>query len=116
MNIDKNAFAKKWIESWNSHDVESILQHYSEDVEVTSPMIKVVFETGAGTLRGIEKVKDYWIAALKKAPDLKFELLDVARSIDSIAIYYKAVMNKMAIEVMFFDNKGLIKKVIVHYQ
>ena len=38
---DPNKFAVKWIESWNSHDLNRILSHYADDVEVTTPMIKV---------------------------------------------------------------------------
>jgi ketosteroid isomerase-like protein len=39
---DLNKFALEWIESWNSHDLDRILSHYADDVEVTTPMIKVV--------------------------------------------------------------------------
>ena len=37
---DAQRFALEWIESWNSHDLERILSHYSDDVEVTSPLIE----------------------------------------------------------------------------
>lgn len=43
------------------------------------------------------------------------ELVDVVISIESIALYYKTVMDKMAIEVMFFDSFGKVKKAIAHY-
>ena len=39
-NFDLAKFTGEWIRSWNSHDLESILYHYSDDVEITSPMIK----------------------------------------------------------------------------
>ncbi len=32
-------FAREWIESWNSHDLERILAHYTEDFEMSSPLI-----------------------------------------------------------------------------
>ncbi len=116
MKLNKDEFANKWIASWNSHSLDSILNHYSDDVEVTSPMIKVALGVDSGTLKGKEKVKGYWKAALEKVPDLKFELIDIAQGINSIALYYKSIMNKMAIEVMFFNNEGLVEKVIVHYK
>ncbi|MEZ0131058.1 hypothetical protein AB9T88_15340 [Flavobacterium sp. LBUM151] len=46
---------------------------------------------------------------------MHFELVDVTSGVDSVALYYKAVMNKMAIEVMFFDQDGLVNKMIAHY-
>lgn len=116
MNKDKNAFAHEWIDSWNSHDIDLILAHYSDDVEVTTPMIKVVLGIDSGTLKGKEKVKEYWTAALKKVPGLKFELVDSAESVHSIAVYYKSSMNRMAIEVMFFNGEGFINKVVAHYR
>jgi len=115
MKINAKEFAKEWIESWNSHDLDRILSHYSDDFEITTPMIKVALGIETGKLKGKEKIRAYWEAAFKKAPDLHFELKDVAESIGSIAIYYKAVFGKMAIEAMFFDEQGKINKVVAHY-
>ena len=49
-------------------------------------------------------------------PDLHFDLLDVCTGLNSIAVYYKSVMDKLAIEVMEFDVDGKIDRVIVHYR
>jgi ketosteroid isomerase-like protein len=115
MEIDSNAFAKEWIESWNSHDINKILSHYSDDFEITTPMIKVALGLDTGTLSGKQHVRKYWETALNKIPDLHFELKEVTTSVNSIAIYYKSVMDKMAIEVMFFNDQGKVNKVIAHY-
>ncbi len=32
------AFAEDWIASWNSHDMERILAHYTDDFEMSSPL------------------------------------------------------------------------------
>ncbi len=112
---DPKKFAIDWIESWNSHDLDRIMSHYADDVEVTTPMIKMALGIESGTLQGKSSVRQYWQEAIKKVPDLHFELVESTVSIDSIAIYYKSVMNKMAIEVMLFDSNGKISKVIAHY-
>ena len=113
--MDAQKFAKEWIECWNSHNLDNIINHYSEDIEITTPMIKLAGGIESGTLSGKKAVREYWDIALTKIPDLHFELIDVTQSINSIAIYYKSVMNKKAIEVMFFDDKGLVNKMIAHY-
>ena len=82
-----NKFADDWISSWNSHNIEQILSHYSNDFEITTPMIKTLLNIDSGTLKGKENVKEYWISALHKVPDLNFELLDVAASVNSVALY-----------------------------
>jgi len=108
-------FAKAWITSWNSHNLENILEHYSDDIEITTPMIKLATGIDSGSLKGKHVVADYWNKALKKIPDLHFELLDITVCINSVALYYKSVMNKMAIEVMFFDEQGKVNKMFAHY-
>ena len=32
-------FAADWIDSWNSHDLGRILSHYTDDFEMSSPII-----------------------------------------------------------------------------
>ncbi|KAA5536716.1 nuclear transport factor 2 family protein [Taibaiella lutea] len=108
-------FAEEWISSWNSHDLDVILSHYSDDIEVTTPMIRMAAGIESGTLKGKEAVADYWRKALSKIPDLHFELIDVTECINSIALYYKSVMNKMCVEVMFFNEEGKVYKMFAHY-
>lgn len=113
MNAEK--FANEWIESWNSHDLEDIMKHYSDDLEITTPMIKLAGGIESGSLQGKEQVKAYWQKALTKIPDLHFELIEVTSGVNSVALYYKSVMNKRAVEVMFFNENGLVNKMIAHY-
>lgn len=32
-------FAREWIAAWNAHDLERILSHYTDDFEMSSPLI-----------------------------------------------------------------------------
>ena len=113
--MDPKKFAIEWVRSWNSHDLDDILSHYADDVEITSPMIRLATGIESSTLHGKDVIKDYWAKALNKIPDLHFELLEVTQGINSIALYYKSVMNKMSIEVMFFNDDGKVNKIFAHY-
>jgi ketosteroid isomerase-like protein len=113
MNIQQ--FAEEWIAAWNSHDLDRILSHYADDVEITTPMIKMALGIDNGTLKGKANVADYWSKALQKLPDLHFELYDVTKSVDSVALYYKSVMGKKSIEVMYFNEENKVNKIIAHY-
>jgi len=115
MMPDPKEFAAEWIDAWNSHDLDRILSHYAEDVEVTTPMIRVAMGIDDGTVHGKDVARQYWRAALQKVPDLHFELVEATQSVESIALYYKSVMGKMAVETMFFNDKGKVNKVIAHY-
>jgi ketosteroid isomerase-like protein len=114
--MEPKEFAKAWIASWNTHNLEDILDHYSEDVEITTPMLRLAADIDSDTLKGKESVREYWSKALNKIPDLHFEFIDYAEGVDSIALYYKSVMNKLAIEVMFFNKEGKVYKVVAHYK
>lgn len=67
------------------------------------------------TVRGKDAARQYWGAALRKVPDLHFVLIEATQSVDSVALYYKSVMGKMAIETMFFNDQGKVNRVIAYY-
>ncbi|WP_229253027.1 nuclear transport factor 2 family protein [Dyadobacter helix] len=113
--MEAKQFAENWIKSWNSHNMEDILSHYSDDIEITTPMIQMALGSGNGTLKGKEAVADYWKKAMTKIPDLHFELYEVTEGIGSVALYYKSVLNKKAIEVMFFNDAGKVNKMFAYY-
>jgi len=112
---EPNAFADEWITAWNSHDLEAILSHYTDDVTVTSPMIRVAIGGASATLQGKARVGEYWGAALAKVSDLHFELLHATVGEDSIALVYRAVLGKIAVEVMRFSPDARVSEVTVHY-
>lgn len=113
--MNYQTFALAWISSWNSHDLEDILSHYADDIEITTPMIRLATGGTESSLKGKEAVRDYWQKALNKIPDLHFELIDTTEGVNSVALYYKSVMNKMAIEVMFFNEEGKVSEMFAHY-
>jgi ketosteroid isomerase-like protein len=52
-------FAREWIEAWNSHDLERIFSHYTEDFEMTSPLIVERMCEPTGTLKGANSRQEY---------------------------------------------------------
>lgn len=115
MNTDPQLFAEAWIAAWNAHDLDRVLAHYSADIELTTPMIRMALGIDTGTLRGKTAVREYWTAGLQRFPELAFELIAATASIDSIAIVYRAVLGLTAVEVLFFDDNDLVYRAIVHY-
>lgn len=113
--INHKDFAREWIHVWNSHDLEAILSHYSDDIEITTPMISMAAGGKESSLQGKQSVRDYWRKALEKFPNLHFELIQSTAGVDSVALFYKSIMDKQAIEVMFFNEEGKINKMYAHY-
>lgn len=113
--MDHQRFALEWISAWNSHDIDRILSHYSDDIIITTPMIVLATGGKEDSLSGKNVVSLYWQKALDKFPDLYFELIHSTAGVDSAALFYKSIMNKHAIEVMFFNEEGKINKMFAHY-
>jgi hypothetical protein len=108
-------FAREWVEAWNAHDIDRVLSHYTDDFEMSSPFIAGFAGESSGTLKGKPQVGAYWRTALERIPDLRFELLDVFTCVNSITIYYKAVLGKLATEVLFLNQDGKAYKALAHY-
>lgn len=108
-------FAKEWIDAWNSHDLDLVLSHYSEDITMSSPYIAQVTGIESGTLTGKAAIRNYWTAALQKAPHLSFKLVQTLLGADSVTIYYRGVRG-MAAEVFFFGQDLLVVRAAAHYE
>lgn len=108
-------FARKWVDAWNSHDIDAVLSHYSDDFEMSSPYIIQITGDSSGTLRGKKAVEDYWRKALEKLPTLRFELQKTLVGVESLVLYYRGVRG-MAAEVFFFDRSGHVFKAFAHYE
>lgn len=104
------SFAHDWIDSWNSHDMERILSHYSENVEMSSPLIIQRTNCASGTLRGREAVRAYWLPSLVGDPPLRFELIDILVGINSITLYYRNVGQRVVAETLLFDEQRRVVK------
>ncbi|MBL7685280.1 MAG: nuclear transport factor 2 family protein [Deltaproteobacteria bacterium] len=112
-NADERAH--HWIEDWNRHDLESILNHYAEDIVFYSPFVVSIMEKSPACLEGKEQLRDYFSKAFTKYPDLNFKLHHVFSGIDSVVLYYESVMNLQAAEFMKINAEGLIQEVRAHY-
>ncbi len=110
------SFAAGWIAAWNARDLAGVLAHYTDDFEMSSPLIIEIAGEPSGCLRGKEKVSAYWQAALKRNPGLHFELLEVFTGAASIVLHYRRNSGRPAAEVLFFNEQGLVYRAVAHYQ
>ncbi len=108
-------FAADWIDSWNHHDLERILAHYTDDFAMSSPAIARVAGEPSGRLKGKKAVGAYWAKALELQTDLRFESIAALAGVDSIVLYYKGPRG-LAAEVFHFDAGGKVTKAFNHYQ
>ncbi len=103
-------FARDWIDSWNTHDLDRILSHYTDDFEMSSPLIVQRLKNPHGTLKGKKAARAYWEPSLSASPPLEFELIDLLVGIDSITLYYRNVGRRVVAETLLFDARGRVSR------
>jgi hypothetical protein len=108
-------FAADWMESWNAHDLGRVLSHYTDDFEMSSPVIIQIAGEPSGRLCGKASVGAYWSKALQLVPDLHFELVSVLVGVGSVTICYKGAGGRLAAEVFFFDSSQEVSRAVAHY-
>ncbi len=107
--------AAAWAAAFNRHDLDAILAHYSEDVELTSPFVVQLLGDPDGTLRGKANLRAYLSLGLTMFPDLAFTVLRVFPGVNSLVVHYRGVDDVLAAEVMFLNSQGQVCRVYCHY-
>ena len=64
----------------------------------------------SGTLRGKDKLRAYWGAALQKRPNLHFDLIDTYVSPDSVVVFYQNEFSAKICEYLRLDAAGKIRQ------
>ena len=113
MNTD---FAQEWLMAWNSHDLNKIMEHYSENIDFVSPIIQQMEVNAEGKITNKNDLRDYFLKALQKYPDLHFELYHELKGSHSIVLFYRSVNNSFSAEYMELNNEGKVSKVRAHYK
>lgn len=112
----KDIFAKehveKWINAWNNQELDTLLEMYSDNVEFSSPKVKIVFpDRNSSQLSNKKELEEYWTLALKeKYPNLKFEAKEVIVHDNVVVLEYFASLNgidrtRVMEKFEFKDNK-----------
>jgi hypothetical protein len=108
-------FAREWYDAWNDHDLEPILSHYTDDVEMSSPLVSVLAGNADGKIVGKEALRAYFAAGLEKYPALHFEPRALFVGVRSLVLQYVSANGRLAAEVVFLDGENKIERYVAHY-
>jgi len=106
---------EKWVKAWNNHDIETVLTMYSDEIEFSSPKIRVVFpERKSSTVTNKKELEEYWMRALKNFPKLHFIPKQTITQGNLCILEYYAILDERhktsVIEKFEFQEDGLVKK------
>jgi len=115
INEKAEQFAEEWIKAWNNHDLNTILSHYSDQIEFYSPFIPLLKFNETGVITNKADLKRYFEIGLNAYPDLQFTLHKFFTGIDTVVLYYTSVNGRLAAEVFQLNEEGKAIKVFCNY-
>jgi hypothetical protein len=107
--------ANDWIAAWNSHNLDSILSHYDDSVELTSPVAAQLLGLPDGKVVGKANLRAYFQRGLEAYPDLTFKLEAVLAGLNSVVLYYQNQKGTRSGEFMELSPSGKVARVVAHY-
>jgi predicted ester cyclase len=107
--------ASGWIAAWNAHDLEAIMSHYDDSVELVSPVAAQLLGAHGGVVSGKAHLRAYFQRGLEAFPNLQFQLHDVLWGVDSLVLYYTNHKGTRSAEFMQLSPVGKVCRVIAHY-
>lgn len=107
--------ANDWVAAWNAHDLDQIMTHYEEAVELTSPVAAQLLGAPDGKVVGKANLRAYFQRGLQAYPDLQFHLEDVLWGMSSVVLYYVNQKGTHSGEFMELSATGKITRVVANY-
>jgi predicted ester cyclase len=109
------SLANHWVAAWNAHDLDLIMTHYEDAIELTSPVAAQLLGTSGGKVVGKANLRAYFQRGLQAYPELHFHLEDVLWGINSVVLYYTNQNGTHTGEFMELSAIGKVARVVAHY-
>ena len=107
--------ARHWVAAWNAHDLDLIMTHYDEAIDLTSPVAARLLEKADGKVVGKTNLRAYFQRGLQAYPDLHFQLDDVLWGINSVVLCYTNQKGTRTGEFMELSSNGKVVRVVANY-
>jgi predicted ester cyclase len=107
--------ANHWVAAWNAHDLDLIITHYEDAIELTSPVAAQLLGLAGGKVVGTANLRAYFQRGLETYPELHFHLEDVLWGLNSVVLYYTNQKGTRTGEFMELSAIGKVARVAAHY-
>ena len=109
------SLANHWVAAWNAHDLDLIMTHYEDAIELISPVAARLLGTPDGKVAGKLNVRAYFQRGLEDYPELHFRLEDVLWGVNSVLLYYTNQKGTRTGEFMELSASGRVARVVANY-
>lgn len=107
--------ANHWVAAWNAHDLDRIMTHYEDEVELTSPVAAQLLGAQDGKVFGKANLRAYFQRGLEAFPELQFRLEDVLWGMNSVVLCYTNQKGRRSGEFMELSATGKVARVVANY-
>jgi hypothetical protein len=107
--------ADHWVAAWNAHDLDLIMEHYDDAVELISPVAAQLLGTPDAKVIGKANLRAYFRRGLEAYPELHFRLVDVLCGVNSMELYYTNQKGTRTAEFMELSATGEVARVVANY-
>jgi hypothetical protein len=107
--------ANHWVAAWNAHDLDLIMTHYDDTIELTSPVAAQLLGTPGGKVVGKANLRAYFRRGLETYPELSFRLEDVFCGMSSVVLLYANQKGTRTAEFMEILPTGKVSRVVANY-
>lgn len=107
--------ANEWVVAWNAHDLDLIMTHYDDEIDLTSPVAAQLLGDAGGRVVGKANLRAYFQRGLQAYPELRFHLKDVLWGVNSVVLYYTNQKGTHTAEFMELSGVGKVTRVVAHY-
>jgi len=107
--------ANDWVTAWNRHDLDLIMMHYDDAIELTSPVAAQLLGISDGKVVGKANLRAYFQRGLETYPELHFRLEDVLWGVNSVLLYYTNQKGTRTAEFMELSAIGKVARVVANY-
>jgi hypothetical protein len=109
------ALANDWVGAWNAHDLDLIMAHYEDEVELVSPVAAQLLSVPGGKITGKGDLRAYFQRGLQAYPELAFRLEDVFWGVNSVVLCYANQKGTRSAEFMELSAAGKVARVVANY-
>ena len=106
--------ARDWCDAWNRRELDAVLDHYAEDVEVCSPLVVKRMGRADGVLHGKDELRAYFGRGMTN-DKLRFEFEDVRLGAGWMTVLYTRENGMRVSDTMKLDADGRAVQMIACY-
>ena len=120
MNLSETnkKIALVWIEAFNEHNLEKLLQLYDEQAAHFSPKLRIRKPETNGWIKGKPSLRDWWEDAFNRLPTLQYQLQNLLTDEKQVLMEYQRNVTgepvMMVAEVLEIENGLIVKSRVYH--